>query len=251
MKVAIITPYFKEPEATLQRCLSSVQAQDYAAVHILVADGHPQPFIDNAGVRHVQLDRAHADAGNTARGIGALLAVAEEFDAISFLDADNWFEPQHVSACIATAMATPLVPDFVVARRRLVRPDGSELLEARVEDESTQHVDTNCLFLLRGSFYTAPRWALLPKALYDVGDRVYLRLLIAEGLRASRCPEVTVNYSCTWRSPYLAANEEPPADAKPDPDPAHFAQWWRALNASERVVASRLVGFPLVKAAKM
>ena len=58
---------------------------------------------------------------------------------------------------------------------------------------------------------------------------------------------VTVNYTCTYRSPYLAANEEPPASAKPDPDPARFEAWWRSLSARDRALANRLVGFPLVR----
>jgi len=247
MRVAVVTPYFQEPDETLERCLGSVRRQDHPVTHILVADGHPRPLIENAGVRHLRLDRAHADAGNTARGIGALLAVAEEFDAIAFLDADNWFDDRHVSSCIQTAHSTPEYPDFVVARRRLCRPDGSQLRDSIEEDERGQHVDTSCVFLLRPSFYVAARWATMPKALSAVGDRIFLRLLIVENLRANRNSSTTVNYTCTYRSPYLVANEEPPSSAKPDPDPAHFDAWWRSLSARERIIANRLVGFPLVK----
>lgn len=247
MKVAVVTPYFEEPAETLERCLASVRRQDHAATHILVADGHPRESLRSAGVRHVSLDRSHADAGNTARGLGALLAVAEGFEAIAFLDADNWFDEQHVSTCLEAARAATEPPDFVVARRRLCRPDGSPL-PAASEDERGEHVDTNCFFLLRPSFHVVARWATIPKALAPVGDRVFLKMLIAENLRASRCGSTTVNYTCTYRSPYLAANEDPPASAKPDPDPAQFVSWWRSLDAHERALANRLVGFPLVKA---
>ena len=247
MQVAVVTPYFKEPDATLERCLLSVAGQSQPATHILVADGHPRALVDQAGVRHLRLDRSHGDAGNAARGLGALLAVAEEFDAIAFLDADNWFDDSHVATCLAAAHQASEPPDFVVARRRLVRPDGSVLREFSEEDDRGQHIDTNCLFLLRSSFHTAARWGSMPKALHEVGDRVFLKLLLAENLRAIRCAETTVNYLCTWRSPYLAANEEPPPSAKPDPDPADFNRWWRSLDAREKMVAGRLVGFPLVK----
>ena len=246
MQVAIVTPYFKESDETLARCLASVRRQSHPATHILVADGHPRLLVDRENVRHLRLDRAHGDAGNAARGLGALLAVAEEFDAIAFLDADNWFDTAHVSTCLAVAASSTEPPDFVVARRRLVRGDESVLSEVTEEDERG-HIDTNCLFLLRPAFHTAARWATIPKALHAVGDRVFLKLLLAEQLRAVRCPETTVNYSCTWRSPYLAANEEPPAFAKADPDPADFNRWWRSLDARERLIANRLVGFPLVK----
>jgi len=212
-----------------------------------VADGHPRELIDRSGARHVRLDRAHGDAGNTARGIGALLAVAEEFDAIAFLDADNWFDREHVAVCVATAESTDEPPDFVVARRRLLRRDGSELPGSLEADERGLHVDTNCFFLLRPSFHAAARWAAMPKAVFEVGDRVFLKSLIENGLRANRCPLPTVNYLCTWRSPFVAAGEAPPEYAKPDPDPAHFNAWWGSLAPRERTIASRLVGFPLVK----
>jgi len=247
MKVAIVTPYYKEPDETLERCLGSVRNQDHPVTHILVADGCPSEFVDRASVRHVRLDRPHADAGNAARGVGALLAVAEEFEAIAFLDADNWFDPRHVSTCIQTSLSTAEFPDFVVARRRLCRPDGSELPGLTEAEAGGEHVDTSCFFMLRPSFHVVARWAVIPKALGPVGDRVFLRMLIAENLRANRCGPTTVNYLCTYRSPYLALNEEPPPSAKPDPDPAQFSNWWRSLSASERALASRLVGFPLVK----
>jgi len=73
-------------------------------------------------------------------------------------------------------------------------------------------------------------------------------MLMAEALRANHCDCTTVNYTCSYRSPYLAANEQPPPSAKPDPDPTQFATWWRSLDARERALADRLVGFPLVKA---
>jgi glycosyltransferase involved in cell wall biosynthesis len=246
MRVAVVTPYYKEPDELLERCLDSVRRQDHSATHFLVADGHPRELIRNSEVRHVCLDRSHADAGNTARGLGALLAAAEEFEAIAFLDADNWFDEQHVSICVQSALSTLERPDFVVARRRLCRPDGSEL-PGPSEDQRAEHVDTNCLFLLRPCFHVVGRWAVIPKALAPVGDRVFLKMLLAEGLRANRCASTTVNYTCSYRSPYLAANEQPPASAKPDPDPTQFATWWRSLDAENRALANRLVGFPLVK----
>lgn len=247
MRVAVVTPYFRESDEMLERCLKSVRNQTHPATHVMVADGHPRQLVRAAGVRHIPLDRAHADAGNTARGLGALLAIAEEFDAITFLDADNWYDESHLATCLETAYSLPELPDFVAARRRLCRPDGSELPGSTEADERGQHIDTNCFFLLRSSFYVAARWAAIPRALAEVGDRVFLKLLIADKLRAVRCASTTVNYLCTYRTPYLAAGEVPPPIAKPDPDPANFNTWWRSLSPSERIIANRLVGYALVK----
>ena len=91
-KIFFVTPYYKEDFKLIKRCLESVKNQSISCDHILIADGFPQKWIDDTGVRHLILDRSHGDAGNTPRGLGALLAIAEEYDGIGFLDADNWLE---------------------------------------------------------------------------------------------------------------------------------------------------------------
>jgi cellulose synthase/poly-beta-1,6-N-acetylglucosamine synthase-like glycosyltransferase len=103
MKVAVITPYYKESRAWLERCLDSVAAQSHPCTHIVVADGHPQDWIDERPVRHLRLDRPHADYGDTPRALGGLMAANEGFDAICFLDADNWYGRHHVLSCLRLA----------------------------------------------------------------------------------------------------------------------------------------------------
>ena len=111
MRVAVITPYYKEPPAYLERCIDSVRAQTHGSVeHVLVSDGHPQDWIDAAAVRHLRLDCSHGDYGNTPRAIGALLAASEGCDAVAFLDADNWYHPEHVASC--AAQAAPLAAEL-------------------------------------------------------------------------------------------------------------------------------------------
>ena len=105
LSVAVVTPYFKESPATLQRCLASVSAQTYPRViHYMVADGFPQTALlaQWPGVRHVQLPNAHANFGCTPRGIGAQCALADGVDVVCFLDADNLLEPEHVATVVQT-----------------------------------------------------------------------------------------------------------------------------------------------------
>src|SRR6476620_8695990 len=78
-RYAFITPYYKEMRDFLERCVASVKQQTIRADHILVSDGFPQDWLDQADVRHVRLDCAHGDYGNTPRGIGSLMAVAEGY----------------------------------------------------------------------------------------------------------------------------------------------------------------------------
>jgi cellulose synthase/poly-beta-1,6-N-acetylglucosamine synthase-like glycosyltransferase len=133
-RFAIVTPYYKEPRALVERCIASLKGQTVTADHILVADGVPQSWMD---IRHIKLDQPHRDYGNVVRGTGALLAAADAYDGIGFLDADNFLDSDHVQLCVAAGRDGS---DFVVAKRRFVRPDGSDFHLA----EGPGHIDTSC-----------------------------------------------------------------------------------------------------------
>lgn len=240
MKVAVITPYFKEPESWLRQCVKSVGNQSYPCTHFLVSDGYPQGWIDSAGLRHVQLGQSHGDYGNTPRGIGALLAVSEGFDAICFLDADNTFEPDHVESCLRVAVQGNL--DYVVAGRKLVREDGSEMKIAVTDDLDGTHVDTNCYFLLFGAFHTLSRWVTAPKPMASLFDRFYFRALCEEELKFARTNRHTVNYLCTWASFYRRLGEEVPSFAKENISTEPVQRWLSRLHPGDRSHVSRMSG---------
>lgn len=242
MRCVIITPYYREPREWLQRCLDSVRNQTIATDHILVADGHAQDWIDGTGVRHLRLDRPHADCGNTPRAIGAMVGVAEHYDGIGFLDADNWLEPDHIESCLDTlrAAADPGDIDYVIARRHLRRPDGTIMpIQTRPVEEL---VDTNCFFFLAGAHYLLPYYGIMPKPLAPVGDRAFYNTLRSRGLKPAVNAKVTVNYLCTYQSFYLALGETPPPFAKPNVDVLAINAWMETLGPKERLRVQRLMG---------
>lgn len=241
MKVAVITPYYKEPRAWLERCIQSVQAQVHPCTHIVVADGFAQGWIDSQPVRHLKLDRPHADYGDTPRALGALMAANEGFDAICFLDADNWYGPEHVSACVALASRGDY--DYLTTKRHMVREDGS-ILPLRIrEDCDGSHVDTNCYFLLRGAFHSLARWALMPQPMHVFGDRVYLASLREEaGLRTACTEERSVRYLCTWAHLFRAVGEPVPPYAKEPRPLAELPRWYAGLSPREKELTQRLSG---------
>ncbi len=243
MRVAVVTPYFREPRAWLERCLDSVRRQSLPCEHLLVADGQAQDWIDGAGVQHLRLGRSHADYGNTPRSIGAQLAVSQGCDAIAFLDADNWYEPQHVQTCIEAAQRSGA--DWVAARRHLSRDDGSRIALRIAEDDDFSHVDTNCFFVLFGAFHTLPRWALMPKPMAMWSDRFYLDALRAEGLREAHCEVATVNYLCTWANVFEAVGETPPPYAKSGLPVERLAAWLQRLQPGDLAHVRRLSGVDL------
>jgi len=280
VRYAIITPYYKEERRLLERCIGSVRNQSLRVDHFLVADGFPQDWIDTAGVRHFKLDRSHGDVGNTARGVGALIAIAEEYSAIGMLDADNWLEPDHVEACLAAASTTSTPCDYVVAQRTFRRIDGSAmpipedtdhdlaryisnaLRQYPIRSESANrsqqggrllrsqpdvpHADTSCLFFLRGAFCILPHWAMMPKEMSAWGDRVFYSMLRQWDFVAARVPKPTVNYQMSYAADYLRIGETPPPGAKPDLDIDGPIAWFWSLSRRDYEIASRLIGFTSV-----
>ena len=238
-RFAIITPYYKEDRAILERCLNSVKAQSLAADHIVVADGFPQDWLEGVGVTHVTLDAAHGDYGNYARGVGAVLAAEQGYDSIGFLDADNWLDADHVATCEAAAGSHT---DIVVAQRRLVRLDGS------VMDipEEEGHVDTNCYWLRGRAVGLATFWKTMPQELSALGDRVFFKAVRERGMNFAHVDRQTVNYTCLYQICYEMLGETPPPECKPPVDPLPVYRWLAGLNPQERMRVAQASGADMV-----
>jgi glycosyltransferase involved in cell wall biosynthesis len=211
LKVAVITPYWKEKRTCLERCINSVKSQSSHVDHFLVADGHPQGWMDSQDVNHIILDRAHGDYGNTPRCIGAMVAQSREYDAITFLDADNWIDSDHIESCIIAGGDLKII-DYIISKRRFVRDDGSIINWA--QEPISQLVDTSCFFILPTAFPLIPVWSTMPKPLSVHGDRIFLAALRAYNLKFKECINPTVNYLCTDKNIYRKLGEEPPEYSK-------------------------------------
>jgi glycosyltransferase involved in cell wall biosynthesis len=238
-RVAVVTPYFREDRQTLERCIDSVRHQTVKADHFLVADGHPQDWLGHEGVRHIRLDQPYGDSGGTPRAIGTILAASNQYDAIALLDADNWYDGVHVEHCIETARMFGEECDYVVARRRFVRPDGS-VLDVPQESEE-HHVDTSCCFLLKGSYHILSIWALIPKQIAPIHDGFFYAALKSSGLQKAVSTLTTVNYQCMYAAVYEAIGEQPPTGAKPNFDANQLKGWRESLSPRDLVVAERLM----------
>ena len=241
-RYAIITPYRHESREMLERCMLSVGAQTLPVDHILVGDGALQEWIIYGGVRHIHLDRAHDDSGNLARAMGAMLAIAEQYDGIGFLNPEDWLEPNHAEICVQTYQAASAgnQVDFVIARRTLRRADGSILLQWHETPET--HVDTNCFFFFPTSYPLLPHFGLIPQPLSAVGDRYFYQALRERGMRSATSAEFTVNEVCVWRSLYEALGETPPPDAKPNVDDQAVQAWLASCSPAQRELVQRLIG---------
>jgi glycosyltransferase involved in cell wall biosynthesis len=244
VKIAYITPYYKESMDVLERCIESVEAQTIKSDHFLISDGYPQEWVGGRVARHIKLGKSHGDYGNTPRGLGAQLAVSEGYDAIGFLDADNWIDPTHTEECLATAIwhyGSFMSCDYVVARRRFIRPD------LTVIDTPEEHnfVDTNCYFLLRGAYSVIPTWNLMPKEFSSVCDRVFGKRIKEAGLNSATNKNVTVNYLTLWPVHYTNAGEIPPPEATHHAYANQGTSWLADRKKMEQILLNRQAGTDL------
>ena len=208
MRIAVITPYHREPLAMLERCHASVAAQTHRDVeHLFVADGHPHAEIDGWPVQHLRLPHC-GDMGDTPRATGAAVAAARGADALAFLDADCWYEPRHLERLAALISdATPVV----TCARRLWKRDGAPL---GTDDESdgVAFNDTNCYLLGRRAFGYVSALLFKRADLSLVGDRVLWQVLPSEW--RVRSSEPTVNYTTHFAFHYQRHGLVPPPDSR-------------------------------------
>jgi glycosyltransferase involved in cell wall biosynthesis len=157
MKIAVVVPFSSEPAEWLQVCFNSVFAQRTPAQIIAVGDGaklSEKKMIDAVPLyKLIELPVAHGDGGSAARCIGAIEAITSGFDAVAFLDGDNWYAPGHLSEMVALHNETgaPLCTGTL----SIMRIDGSAWDGLRGESDGDKHADTNTIFINARGFPAA------------------------------------------------------------------------------------------------
>ncbi len=222
-RVAVITPYYKEAPAQLRQCHDSVLAQSEPCLHVLVADGHPRRRINHWLAEHVLLPRSHGDIGSTPRLIGSYHAIGLGVDAVAFLDADNWYGPDHIANLLAEMDQQEA--DFISSGRTLCRLDGTVMGPCPLTDPD-RFIDTNAMLFGRGAFPVLHQWVLMPPYGHLIGDRIMLHHLKNAGLRCRHLNQNSVFYRCAKAGLYRHLNEPIPKGVQPRPDyETSFQQW--------------------------
>jgi hypothetical protein len=110
------------------------------------------------------------------------------------------------------------------------------------DEESLDHVDTSCYLLHRNSFDALDVWLRIPKRLHAVGDRVFLAGLKNKNHRFVSTKQKTVAYRTRYNAHYLAANMQPPQDAKDSE--AKEAHAWLSTTAGMKETLGKLGFLP-------
>jgi glycosyltransferase involved in cell wall biosynthesis len=232
MKVAIITPYFKESIDKISRCHHSVLNQTYRSTHFLVSDGFPNLELDEWNCEHIKLSRSHKDNGNTPRTIGAISALNQGFDAIAFLDADNWLDPHHIELVLNVQQQENC--DVVFANRFIVLLDGYISPVEEMEDIRNNHVDTSCFVIFSSAAFLLPMWAMMPQYTSPMCDRIMFYLVKNHDLKYGWTNKKTVYFESLYSVHYQKANQPIPQDIN-DPDLKIILRKWSAEDFFKRM----------------
>lgn len=210
MKVAVVTPYWLSDSEYIGACHQSVLNQTHDCHHIIVCDGCPPPELSDlreAATTILQLDKRYRDFGNTPRGIGGISALERGFDAIFFLDADNWILPDHVGSMLRHSSRTNA--EFCVSRRIIVGIDGAPLGLCQSSD-GVQFADTSTIALLGGAKDHARKWTTIEPRFSAIGDRIFFREAVELGFEVQRTGRATVAYRARHAAFYKRVNRLAP-----------------------------------------
>src|SRR5206468_601045 len=97
-----------------------------------VSDGNPRSELASWPIDHVTLPHRHDDIGSTPRLIGSYHAIGLGFDAVAFLDADNWYGEDHIESLVRLHQTT--CAGLVSSSRMLCRLDGSVMGPCAISD---------------------------------------------------------------------------------------------------------------------
>ncbi len=217
-RVAVITPFFNVPAGYLARCVASVASQSYACHHLVVADGAsesalgqdgPLGFARDASI--IRIPAPHADFGDTPRLIGSISAFARGFDAVAWLDADNWYAQDHIASLVELAR-TSRAP-VCTSTRYLCDLDGG-LLGACPETHPALFIDTSCFYVTRAARALLGEWLTLESHEHAIGDRIFLAGIRKRGVVPAHTGRATVFYRTAYIEHYEYFGKPIPASAK-------------------------------------
>ena len=143
--------------------------------------------------------------------MGGVFAERNGFDAVAYLDADNWYDPIHIESMVAAHTASGF--SLVASKRKFVDLQGNPLDISEKDEERGNHFDTSCWLILRPAFHLLRTW-LMPKELSPLCDRIFFYKVRHDRLKMAVTNCRTVNFRTQYLSHYQAAGIPPPPGVK-------------------------------------
>ncbi len=234
MKIAVITPYYKEKTEILFQCHQSVLAQGVDVDHFMIADGFPNSEVDQWKVRHVKLPNSHGDNGNTPRAIGGLLAQSGGYDFVSYLDADNWFHSGHLRSMLNMYLETG--ESVITSFRTFHTLDGFDMRITEPAENKLEHVDTSCLMLHRKAFELLSLWIKMDKSLGPICDRIFYAAIKDNRLSFRSTMKRTVAFRSQYVYHYRLAGLTQPKGLKTSEEFKEAYQFLKTVHGIENCI---------------
>jgi hypothetical protein len=212
LKIAVITPYFNESLEQLKKCHESVLSQGIEVTHFFISDGVPNNELDKWNCVHIKLPMSLNDFGDTPRGIGAAIASAQQYDGICFLDADNWYEPNHIPTI--REVFEKYQPAVISTNRNLYLKENGQFLGLCPECDGINFVDTSCYFFHKSAFYVCRHWLFSPKGVGILDDRIIWAEILRQNLNRVHIQQPTVNYMTDFAFHYEYFGLTPPPHSR-------------------------------------
>ena len=135
------------------------------------------------------------------------MAASQGYEPIFFLDADNWFKPNHVELALTLHRNDPSI-DVVISGRIIVLDDGT-ILNTTPEDVGQHFADTSTLGLFKRAYRSIALWTLMPNELAPICDRVIYECLKKLPLKLHWHEERTVIFESHYANHYRLAGKTP------------------------------------------
>ena len=89
------------------------------------------------------------------------MALAEGYQFVAFLDADNWYHEGHIASLLSLYEDThsPVCCSY----RTFYSMERSMLNAKEIDEDNLSHLDASCMILRKDASRLAIIWALMPK----------------------------------------------------------------------------------------
>ena len=229
----VVTPAYLEGLQVLHQNIRSVQQQEriFPRQHLVVWDGitnlecNDQTPAANETACFLKVRYNHNDYGDYIRRLGTKLAIKQNSTAVTYLDADNYWSPDHWAMVSQTRASSQ--KNIIISGRRLIHENGKE-----TEDFTKDFFDTNTITLFGEAKKIGLLWGRYPREMSLVGDRIiskYIQKHFSNEIAFTN--EATVNYSYS-----LISKEKVVA----------FKAWYKANYAQISDNFRRRFGFDLL-----
>ena len=192
----VITPAYLERKSVLNHNVKSIQQPEryWRLQQLVVWDGvtniecNDQLPAANETACFLRVRYNHNDYGDYIRRLGTKLAIKQNSPAVTYLDADNYWSPDHWATVNQTRASSQ--KNIIISGRRLIHENGKE-----TEDFTKDFFDTNTITLFGDAKKIGLLWGRYPREMSLVGDRIiskYIQKHFSNEIAFTN--EATVNY---------------------------------------------------------